>query len=148
MPLYFAYGSNLDENQMRRRCPDYRKVDKGCLRGYRLSFSRRSSDWGGGVADVIPDGSCKVWGVAYTVSDTDLERLDRYEGYPTAYLRDLLPIDMASNDQREAWVYTVRTKEQFVAPSAAYLDILRCAAMHFGLPECYQRFLASIPLRD
>jgi gamma-glutamylcyclotransferase len=43
MSLYFAYGSNLDVEQMKRRCPESKVLVPGCLRGYRLDFTWRSS---------------------------------------------------------------------------------------------------------
>jgi hypothetical protein len=53
MPLYFVYGSNLDAEQMKRRCPDSKVLVSGCLRGYRLDFTKYSTKWVGGVADVV-----------------------------------------------------------------------------------------------
>ena len=57
---YFAYGSNLDLPQMKRRCPSSKLISKGTLPGYRLTFNRFSSGWGGGVADVIQEQDSKV----------------------------------------------------------------------------------------
>ena len=38
--LYFAYGSNLNLDQMARRCPDAEPVGRVRLDGYRLAFRR------------------------------------------------------------------------------------------------------------
>ena len=46
---YFAYGSNLDLPQMKRRCPSSKLISKGSLSDYRLTFNRFSSGWDGGV---------------------------------------------------------------------------------------------------
>ena len=35
---YLAYGSNLNLSQMRRRCPNAKKVGSFLLRGYELEF--------------------------------------------------------------------------------------------------------------
>lgn len=53
--LYFAYGSNLDGAQMRRRCPSARLVGAAILDGYRLGFAGQSAALGGGVATVVRD---------------------------------------------------------------------------------------------
>ena len=37
--LYFAYGSNMNLNQMAFRCPDAEVVDTVRLEGYRLAFA-------------------------------------------------------------------------------------------------------------
>ncbi|MDY0002073.1 MAG: gamma-glutamylcyclotransferase family protein [Polyangia bacterium] len=36
--LYFAYGSNLDQAQMRRRCPTAAPIGPATLDGWRLAF--------------------------------------------------------------------------------------------------------------
>ena len=38
MMLYFAYGSNLDVQQMALRCPRARKLGRARLDGYELKF--------------------------------------------------------------------------------------------------------------
>ena len=78
--LYFAYGSNLDGAQMRRRCPSARLVGAAILDGYRLGFAGRSASWGGGVATVVRDREGRVPGLVWVVSADDLDRLDRFEG--------------------------------------------------------------------
>src|SRR5436853_668250 len=79
--LYFAYGSNMDWAQMNKRCPSARFVGIAALTEHRVGFTRRSVNRGCGVADVIPEAGRKVWGVVYEVSDLDLDRLDKSEGY-------------------------------------------------------------------
>src|SRR5262245_26446365 len=50
--FYFAYGSNLDPEQMRERCPGHAVVGLAELRDHKLTFQLTSHDWGGGVASV------------------------------------------------------------------------------------------------
>ena len=40
--LYFAYGSNLDPTQMRRRCPTSAPAGPATLDGWRLAFGGHS----------------------------------------------------------------------------------------------------------
>ena len=55
--LYFAYGSNMNLNQMAFRCPDAEVIDTVRLEGYRLAFCANGG--GNGVATIIPaEGSC------------------------------------------------------------------------------------------
>ena len=55
--LYFAYGSNMNLNQMAFRCPDSEVVDTVRLEGYRLAFCMNGG--GNGVATILPEkGSC------------------------------------------------------------------------------------------
>lgn len=145
MILYFAYGSNLDLLQMQERCPGCRPVVPGRLQGYCLAFTRWSSGWGCGVANVVPCESSEVWGLVYELSPGNLESLDRDEGYPHAYTRFQTTIAARARSIPDVWVYSVREKATFVAPSRAYLDVLRSAASAHDFPESYVRELERIP---
>ena len=48
--LYFAFGSNLYQKQMKKRCKDSKYIGCHKLKGYKLAF--RHLYYGGGVADV------------------------------------------------------------------------------------------------
>jgi len=148
MPLYFAYGSNLDVPQMQHRCAEaVRLVTPGCLRGYALAFNEYSSSWGGGVADVVVAPQQEVWGLVYDVSLAGLERLDVYEGYPHLYTRFQGAIETSRRMLTDVWIYTVVHKQGFIPPSQAYLGILQRAAQCFGFPEAYRAFLDSVATR-
>ena len=126
---------------MHRRCPDSRPVGVGRLRGHRLGFTRFSTRWGGGVADVIPCEHEDVWGLLYEISESDLASLDRHEGYPKWYVRFQAAVEFGPHSIDGAWVYAVRDKRPFVPPSPEYLDILRGAALRLGFPASYVRRL-------
>ena len=139
---YFAYGSNLDLLQMKRRCPSSELISKGSLPGYRLTFNRYSSGWNGGVADVIKEQGSEVWGLVFELSDTDLKRLDRYEGcykdQTSLYERWKAVIDTPNGQVCDVWVYAVVEKEKFVQPAPEYLQIIKDAAMRYDFPEAFQ----------
>ncbi|MHB0914866.1 MAG: gamma-glutamylcyclotransferase family protein [Thermoleophilia bacterium] len=142
MPLYFAYGSNLDITQMQSRCPGAEPLGIARLDGYRLAFSRFSRTRGCGVADIVIQEGKEVWGLVYRLAESDLSgSLDRHEGYPHNYTRLLLPVALADGGQVEAWAYSVVDKDEHVEPNAVYLEIMRTAAAALGFPEEYQREL-------
>ena len=147
---YFAYGSNLDLSQMKRRCPESRLISKGSLSGHSLTFNRFSSGWGGGVADVIQDQDSKVWGLVFEISDSDLERLDRYEGYhkdqTSMYERWKAVIDTPNGQISDVWVYTVVEKQKFVQPTLEYLQIIKDAAIRWNFPQVYQQDLELVSI--
>ena len=147
---YFAYGSNLDLPQMKRRCPSSKLISKGTLPGYRLTFNRFSSGWGGGVADVIQDQDSKVWGLVFEISDSDLERLDRYEGYhkdqTSMYERWKAVIDTPNGQISDVWVYTVVEKQKFIQPTLEYLQIIKDAAVRWNFPKDYQQTLELVAI--
>ena len=146
---YFAYGSNLDLPQMKRRCPSSKLISKGSLSGYRLTFNRFSSGWGGGVADVIQEQDSEVWGLVFEISDSDLERLDRYEGcykeQTSLYERWKAVIDIPNGQVCDVWVYTVVEKQKFVPPTSEYLQIIKDAAVKWNFPKSYQDDWYLIP---
>lgn len=62
-PLYFAYGSNINLDQMRYRCPDATVYGQAVLDNYDLRFR------GSGVATVEPkEGAC-VYGLLWELTD-------------------------------------------------------------------------------
>jgi gamma-glutamylcyclotransferase (GGCT)/AIG2-like uncharacterized protein YtfP len=136
---YFAYGSNLDLSQMEKRCPTSELISKGLLSDYRLTFNTYSTGWGGGVADVIQDKGSNVWGLVFKLSDADLERLDRYEGYhkdrTSLYKRWKTMINTPKGHISDVWVYTVVEKQKFVQPTLEYLQIIKDAAARWDFPK-------------
>ena len=148
MPLYFAYGSNLDVEQMPHRCAEaVGVVTPGCLRGYALAFTTYVSSWGGGVADVVVAPHQEVWGLVYDVSHEGLTRLDVYEEYPHLYTRFQGAIDTVQGVLTDVWIYTVVDKQEFVAPSVEYVGIIQRAARRFAFPAAYRALLDSIATR-
>jgi len=79
--LYFAYGSNLDWEQMKQRCSSVSFVCKAKLPKFKIAFTKWSKDRECWVADIIEDELSAVWGVVYNVNELDIGRLDKSEGY-------------------------------------------------------------------
>jgi gamma-glutamylcyclotransferase (GGCT)/AIG2-like uncharacterized protein YtfP len=129
---------------MRRRCPNSTLIKKGCLKGYCLAFTRYSSGWGGGVADVVLDSNHEVWGLIYDLSTEDLHLLDRYEGYPDVYTRFQTSIETLMGSISDVWVYTVVHKNNFIPPTKAYMEIIKNAALEHQFPETYYLYLDTI----
>ncbi|KAM0560971.1 hypothetical protein ACHAPJ_003470 [Fusarium lateritium] len=71
---YFAYGSNLHLQQMKRRCPGSKLIGSGKLRGYRWQINER------GYANVIECQGHWVEGLVYEINARDEGRLDINEG--------------------------------------------------------------------
>lgn len=77
---YFAYGSNMNLDQMAYRCPAASVVEKVKLEGYRLTFCGRGK--GSGVATILPEEGSQVEGVLWKITPECEKSLDFYEGYP------------------------------------------------------------------
>jgi gamma-glutamylcyclotransferase (GGCT)/AIG2-like uncharacterized protein YtfP len=149
---YFAYGSNLDPEQMAERCPSARFVNRALLSDFELAFTRWSTRRRCGVADVVPEPGGRVWGVVYAMSEADGRRLDGFEGFvpgrtANGYTRVERTVWVEGDAARllAATTYEVveRSPTPF-APNADYLGHLLRGAAHWGLPEAYQQRLRSI----
>jgi hypothetical protein len=130
---YFAYGSNLDPEQMRRRCPDARSVGPATLRGFVLEFRGHSRTWGGGVANVRPKRGGLVRGLVYSLTIRDLARLDQFEGHPWQYARFAMKVEHRAGRASAAQVYAmVATDRPVSPPSDSYLSVLSRAYARLG----------------
>jgi gamma-glutamylcyclotransferase len=103
--LVFAYGSNLDTQQMRYRCASARIEARAVLLNHALAFGGFSRRWGGAVASVVPEPGGRVEGLLYRVSPPDLCKLDRHEGTPFAYERISKLVTDHSGRRRRAQLY-------------------------------------------
>ena len=114
--LYFAYGSNLNVGQMAVRCPMAQLVCRAVLEGYELAFRC-------GVLTILPKAGGRIDGILWKVNDRDERALDRYEGYPHLYTKELLPVQTDSGPQTVvAYVMTAPYCEKAQPPSPAYLQ--------------------------
>lgn len=129
MELYFAYGSNLSEAQMVRRCPSARPAEPARLLRHELFFSGHSTNWNGGVADLRPADEHSVFGLVYSLEVDDLALLDRFEG---TYRRKRIGVMAAQ--ELQAWIYVRKQDYPPTLPSAEYLAIMAHAYGRLGHP--------------
>ena len=88
---YIAYGSNLNREQMAQRCPDAKVIGSGMLKDYELLF-RGYTD--AAVATVEPKEGENVPVLIWEISPRDEVNLDRYEGYPRLYGKQMLEVEV------------------------------------------------------
>ena len=132
MPLYFAYGANMDVAEMALRCPISRLVGGGRLPRHRFIIMRE------GYASVVRDPTRTVWGVLWALAPDDIPALDRYEGVAGGlYAKATLPVTTAAGVKR-ALIYLGRSKASG-RPRPGYLDAVLAAAEAARLPPAYRR---------
>ena len=83
--LYFAYGSNLNHQQMKNRCSGARYIKKHTLNGYKLCFSHKTNHSVYGHANIIKNKKSKVNGALWNITKNDEIELDGYEGVDYNY---------------------------------------------------------------
>ena len=160
MPYYFAYGSNMDEFQMRERCPTAKFTFVARLRNHELCFPRQSAGRHGGVSSVRPSRGRVVWGVVYELTGAELDRLDYYEGYDpnrdpseNKYNRVEMEVEKTNRKKLRCNVYiaTVQGPGNFPPSRECYLNyIVRGAEQHQrqGIPKNYLSKVRKIRTND
>ena len=120
--LYFAYGSNMNLEQMAFRCPDARVLGNVRLEGYRLAF--RMNGGHRGVATVLPKDGCHVDGVLWEISPRDEKHLDFYEGFPHLYSKEPVNVTDREGNTFNVMAYTMNSpyKDKPAMPSVSYLE--------------------------
>ena len=134
MPLYFAYGSNMDQTAMLRRCPASKLLGAARLVRHRFIITRE------GYASVLRDPRRTVWGVLWDLAFPDLPALDRYESVGTGlYVKINQPV-LSRSGPRQALVYVARSSEPGTA-RPGYVEDIVAAARAAGLPGEHLRDL-------
>ena len=113
--LYFAYGSNLNHFQMKKRCKDSIFIKKIELKDFRLTFRSKYK-----AADIEPKKKSIVPGGLFEISKSDEKRLDVYEDFPILYKKYYF-----TYYGKKVMTYTMVNKTSFMYPTKRYLDIVK-----------------------
>ncbi|MET0530658.1 MAG: gamma-glutamylcyclotransferase family protein [Microvirga sp.] len=136
MPLFFAYGSNMDSDAMARRCPASRTIGRARLMGFRFIISTD------GYATVIRDPSASVWGIVWDLALADVPPLDRYESLSTGLYSKMVQSVLTEQGARRALVYIGRSTRPG-PPKPGYAESVLKGATSAGLPAEYLRELRA-----
>jgi len=133
----FAFGSNLDESQMRRRCPSASAIGVATLPNHRLAFLGWSAYRAGAVASVLPAAERDVPGLMYRMTRHDVTRLDAYEGGDYRRVRVAVrPLALGwSSGSLTVETYMMDPKTPEGLPSLDYLGQIAIAYGKLGLPK-------------
>lgn len=107
--LYVAYGSNMNLEQMKYRCPNSKVIGNGKIEGWKLIFNIHADIIKGSKKDLVP---VVVWDIA----KEDFDSLDRYEGYPHYYIRKKIPVRMVDGSKINAIVYVMVDDAKGICP--------------------------------
>ncbi|MBR3431113.1 MAG: gamma-glutamylcyclotransferase [Clostridia bacterium] len=140
MKYYLAYGSNLNVEQMKYRCPDAVPAGTCMLNNWELVFRR-------GVLTIEPKPGSFVPVGIWKICEADEKSLDRYEGFPRLYYKQPFPIlltgykDMddfkagkkaATEKVGEAMAYIMTDGFPIEEPSFAYMRTVQQGYKDFG----------------
>lgn len=140
MPLYFAYGANMDVEAMARRCPGSKALGVARLPRHRFIITRD------GYASVVRHPRGEVHGVLWDLALSDVRTLDKFEEVDRGlYAKISQPVIAASGPKR-ALVYVGASIEPG-APRPGYLESVLASAESWNLPAAYRqemmRFLSG-----
>ena len=110
--LYFAFGSNLNRKQIKRRCKNSRFISRHILKNYQLFFRGKY-----GAADVQRKKGSSVLGAIYDISKIDEKKLDVYEEFPKVYTKKYFKIW-----GKKVMFYYMSDKTKQTEPSRGYLN--------------------------
>lgn len=127
MPLYFAYGSNMNVEAMRRRCPRSKPIGLARLERHRLAVMRE------GWLTAARDPRSAVHGVLWDLALSDMPALDRYEGLATGLYAKVAQPVVAGGGAKRALIYFGVNAGPGV-PRAAYIAEIVAAARAWPLP--------------
>jgi hypothetical protein len=149
MPLYFAYGANMDVEAMARRCPRSQPLGLARLMRHRLAVMRE------GWLTATRDAKANIEGVLWTIALADVPALDRFEGLGDGlFVKATQPVVVAGGAKR-ALIYFGANGGPGVA-EADYIAGVLDAARRWNLPGAaiaqLERFAAeagvAVPSRD
>ncbi|WP_092928163.1 MULTISPECIES: gamma-glutamylcyclotransferase [Actinopolyspora alba group] len=144
MPLYAAYGSNMDPTQMLQRAPHSPMTGTGWLMDWRLTFGGEDVGWEGALATIVEEPEAQVFTVLYDVSSEDEQELDRWEGSDLGLHKKLRLRIHTLDGPTLAWLYVLDAYEGGL-PSARYLGLIAEAAERAGAPNDYVTKLRTLP---
>lgn len=149
MPRYFAYGSNMNPERVRKRGLAVVRAEAARLPGFRLVFDKASPAHPGiGHANVVRDRDGIVEGVLYWLADEhQILKMDPFERAPINYSRERVAV---FTDAGPVWSWTYfanpAVRRAGLRPSRGYLAHL-LAGRRFLSAAYYER-LASWPCEE
>jgi gamma-glutamylcyclotransferase (GGCT)/AIG2-like uncharacterized protein YtfP len=134
--LYFAYGSNLDPERMKERCPSAQVIGSGALGGYRLTFTENNA--GKIVANIEEHEGSQVWGTIFHIEEADRKVLDKCEGHPNVYERTPITLKFR-NEPLKVQTYImpafIKNKKTVEVKKGFYTDGYEKVRRGYGVPE-------------
>ena len=131
--LYFAYGSNMDKQQMEERCHGSIYVGVAYLQNYKFVLDSA------GTASIVPNKDSIVEGALWLVNPADKEELDKYEGVntkPPCYTKQNVLIEL-NHEKAEALVYISNRDILDKTIKKDYIEKVYNASIEVGISKKY-----------
>ena len=140
--LHFAYGSNIDKDQMQKRCPTAEFIGTGILNGYHFIITKR------GYATLVSMENAFVPGVIWRLTGDDEHSLDLYEGYKKGVYDKCYRKVRISDGQELFCLWYINDCNQELGPAnQGYLEKIIKGAREFEFPPRHICLLSSWPTK-
>lgn len=147
--LYFIHGALMHPEQMAACCAAPEVVTVARLKDFELSFYGYSPRWDGGEEAVVASPGGEVWGVVYSLSELDAQRLDSVLGVREdgGGIHFHFPADVLNVEGEPLSVLFHRRNSlgPVRLPSTEHLQVLAEGARLRGLPLAYVAHLQARP---
>lgn len=137
---YIAYGSNLNVQQMKYRCPDAKQIGTAWIHGYQLLFKGSKT---GSYLTIEKAEKSKVPVAVWEVSEADERHLDVYEGCPTFYYKTKMEVAVKRR-KIKTFVYIMHEERPIGIPSSSYIRTCVQGYRDFGFDLKYLRHAFDI----
>jgi hypothetical protein len=132
---YFAYGSNLNKEQMKKRCPNSKIFGSSFLFDHELLF-RNYENVPPGYLTVQQKKNSQVPIGIYKISRSDECSLDKYEGVHTNCYRKELLILKANDENIEGLIYIMNNPQTY-KPTDEYYNKIKIGYEEWGFDINY-----------
>lgn len=113
---------------MAYRCPTAKPVQTAMLKGFEMQFK--------GVATIAPKENSQVPVLLWNLKPQDERNLDKYEGYPNFYRKEVYEITLNGRSY-EAMVYIMNGNSALSEPSEQYYYAIEKGYLDNGLDTKY-----------
>ena len=135
MIYHFAYGSNLKLEQMKKRCPESRKVGSSVLYGYKLLF-RKHDNCSDGRLTIEKEKDKTIPIGIFEMPENNKISLDSREGvHNNCYKVEWLECDF-NGSTIKGFAYIMENPKK-AKPTQEYIDKAKRGYKDFGFDECY-----------
>jgi len=130
---YIAYGSNLNKEQMKKRCPNAEVVGTSYINDYKLKYNL--------YLTIEKSIGSKVPVAIWRINNKDELSLDRYEGYPRIYRKEYMDVEV-DNTMKKCIIYIMNdiVERKDVSPTKEYFERCKRGYEDFGFDVNYLKY--------
>ncbi len=145
---YFAYGSNMLLERLRKRCKTARFLGVAVVHGYTLAFSKKSRKDGSGkatIARTVNDDTA-LYGVLFEIDLDERPCLNRAEGSDYDRNDEFVVMRADSNEKLSVTTYVAKhsAMENNLVPYDWYKLLIVAGAWQGKVPDFYLARLKAI----